>query len=297
MDIQILPLYEADIPRAMELKNALGWNQTPEDGRRFLQLSPKGSFKAMRGGRMVGTAIAQVFDRVCWIGMVMVAEGCRHQGVGRLMMNRCLAFSGEKDCSLVVLDATREAVGLYGSLGFRPEFLVGTARGTIQEQCKRTPGQRTPAEQGYRVRAVETRDLEAIVSLEATAQGAVREALLMRLLEQYPDRGFVCMGAGRRLEGFVLYRPGFHSIQIGPLIARGPEQAERLLQAVWTDLSASAGSVEITLTVALNNTGMRRILNRRGLSAEPRLTRMSRGRMRLQAREDMIYAFSGPEKG
>ena len=38
MNIEIQPLREEDIPRAMELKNALGWNQTPEDWRRFLQL-------------------------------------------------------------------------------------------------------------------------------------------------------------------------------------------------------------------------------------------------------------------
>ena len=31
MSIEIQPLREADIPLAMELKNALGWNQTPED--------------------------------------------------------------------------------------------------------------------------------------------------------------------------------------------------------------------------------------------------------------------------
>ncbi len=88
MDIEIRALTETDIPQAMELKNFLGWNQTPEDWRRFLSLSPEGSFKALRGQELVGTAIAQTFDKVCWIGMVIVKEGCRHQGVGREMMKR-----------------------------------------------------------------------------------------------------------------------------------------------------------------------------------------------------------------
>jgi len=307
MDIEIQSLCAADIPQAMDLKNALGWNQTPEDWRRFLQLSPLGSFKAMRGGQMVGTAVAHVFDRVCWIGMVIVREGCRQQGVGRLMMKRCLEFSAEQGCSLVVLNATREAVGLYGSLGFRPEFLIGTARGTIANGGQFAPGQPTrgeftpgadsPATKTYQIRRIEGGDLDAIVSLDAEAQGAEREALLMRLVEQYPGSGFVCLGPDCRLEGFALHRPGVHSIQIGPLIARGHIQAESLLRAVCSDLLASGGATGITLTVSLNNTGMRHMLNRWGLSAEPRLTRMSRGWKRLQAREEMIYAFSGPEKG
>jgi predicted N-acetyltransferase YhbS len=115
VDIEIRLLTETDIPQAMKLKNTLGWNQTPEDWRRFLFLSPEGSFKAMRGQELVGTALAFVFDKVCWIGMVIVMEGCRHQGVGRQMMKRCLEHSVRTGCNLIVLDATRDGVSLSSS--------------------------------------------------------------------------------------------------------------------------------------------------------------------------------------
>jgi GNAT superfamily N-acetyltransferase len=295
MEIEICTLSEEDIPRAMELKNALGWNQTPEDWRRFLLLSPEGSFKAVQGEELVATAIAYVFDRVCWIGMVIVKEGCRHQGVGRQIMSRCLQHGAEKDCSLIVLDATREGVSLYGRLGFRPEFLVGTARGKVSagsiEVLERTH---------LGIRRIEARDLDAIVSLEACASGAVREALLYHLVKQYPDLGFVCHNPEGKLEGFVLHRPGSHSIQVGPMIAVNDETAASLLGATFSDLLSADGTgaeVPVALTVPMNNSGMQKLIRSCGLSVVPRLTRMSRGRKRLHAREDMVYALSGPEKG
>jgi GNAT superfamily N-acetyltransferase len=292
MNVEIRPLTVEDIPGAMELKNALGWNQTPEDWRRFLELSPGGGFKAVVGKRLVATAIAYVFDRVCWIGMVIVRDDFRHRGVGRRIMGRCLEFSAEKNCSLVVLDATREGVSLYSGLGFRPEYLVGTVRGTVSRQDTRN---RNP--EGLRIRRIDFKDLDPIVSLEACALGAVREALLVYLVREHPGRGFVCRDTEGRLQGFVLYRRGHHSVQVGPMIARGDEPAGHLLGAVVADLCSFDEPAAVVLTVPMNNSGMQRLLRSYRLSADPRLTRMTRGRKRLHAREDLVYALSGPEKG
>ncbi len=292
MDIEIRSLRETDIPRAMELKNALGWNQTPEDWRRFLRLSPEGSFKAVRGEQLVATAMSYVFDGVCWIGMVIVQEGCRQQGVGRQIMARCMQYSAERDCSLIVLDATRDGVSLYGRLGFRPEFLVATARGRISAH---TGG--APRLDRLEIRRIKVKDLDAIVSLEACALGVVREALFYHLLRQYPGRGFVCHNREGELTGFILHRPGFHSFQVGPLIAVDDQTAECLLSAAFADLCAGGGETAVILTIPMYNQGMQRLVRAWSLKVEPRLTRMTRGLKRLQAREDMVYALSGPEKG
>lgn len=292
MEIEIQSLTERDIPQAMELKNSLGWNQTPVDWQRFILLSPEGSFKALRGPELVGTAIAYVFDKVCWIGMVIVKEGCRQQGVGRQMMRRCLEHSIHRGCNLTVLDATRDGVSLYASMGFRPEFLVGTARGTVSG--KALP---TGSKPDLKVRRIEAKDLDPVVSLEACAMGAVREALLHQLIKQNPHRGFVCYSVDARLEGFVLHRTGTHSHQVGPLIARSDEAAQLLIQEAFADLEPGGGEAAAALTVPMNRLGIQKILRTWGLTVEPRLTRMSRGRKRLQAREDMVYALSGPEKG
>jgi hypothetical protein len=207
-------------------------------------------------------------------------------------MTRCLDFSAGKGCNLVVLDATRDGVSLYGELGFRPEYLVGTARGIVKAKIGEA-GTRPGVEQ----RRVELRDLDRIVSLEACALGAVREALLVYLVKEHPGRGFVSYDTAGRLRGFVLYRRGYHSVQVGPLIARSDEAAESLLSAVFADLCAFGGEAAVVLTVPMNNPGIRNLIRACGLSLQPRLTRMTRGRKRLHAREDMVYALSGPEKG
>jgi hypothetical protein len=139
--------------------------------------------------------------------------------------------------------------------------------------------------------------LDRVVSLEASAQGAVREALLVQLVKEHPGRGFVCYSGDGQLQGFILYRRGHHSVQVGPLIAQGDQVAEGLFDSALADLCSFSGEAAVVLTVPINNSGTQRLIRSCGLSVEPRLTRMSRGRKRLHAREDMVYALSGPEKG
>ena len=211
------------------------------------------------------------------------------------MMRRCLEHAAQEGASLVVLDATRDGVALYGSLGFRPEFLVGTARGSISQAS--LAAEPAAGEGGCEIRRITARDLEAVVSLEASALGAVREALLQHLIKEHPGRGFVCRDEAGRLHGFVLYRRGFHSVQVGPVIARDDECAGLLLRGAFSDLVSEGAETPVALTIPMNNPGMQRIIRRWGLAVDPRLTRMSRGQKRLHAREDMVYALSGPEKG
>jgi Acetyltransferase (GNAT) family len=70
-----------DIPEAMQLKDAAGWNQTTADWARFLSASPEGCFVAEREGRVVGTSTSIVYEgRFAWIGMVIVDSQYRCGG-------------------------------------------------------------------------------------------------------------------------------------------------------------------------------------------------------------------------
>ena len=75
------------------------------------------------------------------------------------------------------------------------------------------------------------------------------------------------------------------------------ETAECLLGSAFSDLCPAGGETPVVLTIPMNNSGMQRLVRDWGLNVEPRLTRMTRGRKRLHAREDMVYALSGPENG
>jgi GNAT superfamily N-acetyltransferase len=311
-----------DIPDAMELKNALGWNQTPEDWERFLRLAPEGAFKLRVAGQLAGTAVAFVFEDVCWIGMVIVAETHRGRGYGNLLMQRCLDHAASRRCTLVQLDATRDGVSLYARLGFRPSHLVGTCHGRIVPPVDELvaagePRQGAPrrgaavgraagaggagnpnaSSSGHTLTPAGRRYLQEIAELEAEALGTNRQALLRELVEPEGPRGLVCHGPSGQLLAFLLYRPGHHSIQIGPLIARDEGAALVTLQSAFREICGRNPACDVTLSAPLYNEAMLAELRRWGLPVSPRLTRMYRGRQRLQAREDMVYALSGPEKG
>jgi hypothetical protein len=51
-----------DVAEAMQLKDAIGWNQTSADWTRFLSASPDGCFVAQSEGRVIGTATSIVYE-------------------------------------------------------------------------------------------------------------------------------------------------------------------------------------------------------------------------------------------
>ncbi|MBA2604869.1 MAG: GNAT family N-acetyltransferase, partial [Acidobacteria bacterium] len=56
-DIAIRLLTPDDLAGALALSTTAGWNQRAEDWRMLLQIAPGGSFAALAGERIVGTAI------------------------------------------------------------------------------------------------------------------------------------------------------------------------------------------------------------------------------------------------
>jgi hypothetical protein len=208
-------------------------------------------------------------------------------------MQRCLEHAADRRCSLVQLDATKDGVALYARLGFRPSHLVGTCRGRIEPP--QDEARQVDSPDGVTTAPVRPADLAEMTALEARALGANRQALLSELIEG--GRGTACRDASGDLGGFLLYREGFHSVQVGPLIARDEKTAGTILRAAFRDICSRAPECEVTMTVPLYNEAMLEELKRWGLPVTPRLTRMFRGWRQLQAREDMVYALSGPEKG
>ena len=77
----------ADIPAAMWLKEAAGWNQTEADWANVLAMEPEGCWVEELDGEVVGstTAICYVQD-LAWIGMVLVAPAFRGRGLARGLM-------------------------------------------------------------------------------------------------------------------------------------------------------------------------------------------------------------------
>src|ERR1044072_2501538 len=139
MQVEIRLLFESDIPAAMQLKEAAGWNQTEDDWRRLLLLEPNGCFGAIRDGRLVGTTTTTTYgDELAWVGMVLVDPQHRRQGIAAKLMSVALDYLNGK-VGTVKLDATALGQPVYEKFGFQVESVVerwsGTGRSHSEEQA------------------------------------------------------------------------------------------------------------------------------------------------------------------
>src|SRR5258708_4199172 len=123
--IRIRPMTFADQGLGLRLRQQAGWNQTPADWARFLNLQTDGCFVAEEDGIAAGTVTTCVFGSVAWIGMMLVEQSRRGHGIGRALMMHALAFLEDKKVRTIRLDATAQGELLYRKFGFLPLYPLG----------------------------------------------------------------------------------------------------------------------------------------------------------------------------
>ncbi len=203
-------LTRADVPSAMRLKEAAGWNQTERDWVKLLEVAPESCFgidkPGSRTSELAATASAICYGAgLAWIGMVLTDPAYRGRGLARQLMEHTLAWLDERGIPLVKLDATDMGRPLYEKLGFVGECAVerwgrDAAAGRLAVQPELRPGYD---------RAL---DLEAF--------GADRSAVVLRMAVE-------CAGVDG---GFAMGRPGSRAPYFGPCVARTPRAARCLLE-------------------------------------------------------------------
>jgi predicted N-acetyltransferase YhbS len=123
LSISIDLLRENDIPEIMRLVEQAGWNQLPADWLRVIQLEPNGCFVARREGLIAGTVTTTCHGNdLAWIGMMLVDQRLRRQGIGRRLMECAIGELQSRCIRSIQLDATPLGKPLYELLGFRTEF-------------------------------------------------------------------------------------------------------------------------------------------------------------------------------
>ncbi len=290
LNYQILAFTEYDIPEAMELKNALGWNQTVADWKRFIFLAGEGNFKVAIDRHLAATCFLFIRDHIAWLAMLIVKEEYKRRGVGRALIEKSLEYCKDRGITLIKLDGTQEAYPLYRGFGFLDEGEVGMFKGRIGSL--NNAGSHAS---GLKLKQVDVKDLDGIISIDTEAFGVSRAATIERLLLDYPGRGFV--SGEKEISGYILFKPGHHSYQIGPLIASSRKEAEVLLQAVIERIGLENGKADISIFSPLNYTAAAQLFERKGFTCVRRLIRMYKGKNMLRGRAKMLYALSGPEKG
>lgn len=271
---RVRALTAADIPAAMRIKEAAGWNQTAADWRNLLRLAPETCYGLECEGALAATTTAVSYERkLAWIGMVLTDPAARRRGFARRLMEHALEALVARGTGWIKLDATEMGAPLYRELGFEDEGLVERWRAVSQCTGGTIPAV-WPAGCG---------------DLDRAAFGADRSRLLETLAP---------LGAGAIPgEGYAMARPGSQAAYFGPCVSRSPEKARELL--AWF-LGGHAGA-PVYWDLPAQNAEALRLARAFGFEPVRRLVRMAKrgvpGAAPLARQDERVFAIAGFEYG
>jgi len=211
----------ADIAAGLGLTRAARWNQTERDWGLFLRLSPEGCRVAVVDKRVIGTvATARYEDRFAWIGMVLVDQAERGQGIGARLMAE--AMDVLKDMPSIRLDATPAGHAVYQKLDFVEEYRLSRMETVVSNEGLEL--QHNPA------RPMTEDDLPAVAVFDRQVFGADRSLMLEWMFDGAPEYAWAVEDRGQ-IAGYTFGRRGFNFESLGPIIAHDQQTARRLVSA------------------------------------------------------------------
>jgi GNAT superfamily N-acetyltransferase len=259
-----------DIPPAAQLSAQAGWNQTEDDWRTLLELSPDGCLAIEVDGHLAATTTLLCYGRrLAWIGMVLTKAEYQRRGFARWLLAHALEMADKMGIATIKLDATDQGQPLYESLGFRcaQEIERWSRPGRNAAQLSTD---RTSVEEPWR-------------ELDSLVFGADRSQLLAKLAQLNPPRSIS--------QSYLFSRPGRVSAYLGPCISGNPGTARRMIEECvqnmrcgwsWDLFSRNQDAVALARDL--------------GFSPQRHLVRMTRGK-ELHEKENAIYAIAGFELG
>jgi GNAT superfamily N-acetyltransferase len=266
MDIRVLT--HPDIPAAMRLKEAAGWNQTADDWTTLLDVSPEGCFGIDVDGELAASAAVTCYGcDLAWIGMVLTAPEHRGRGLARRLMQHAIAYAERRGAGVIKLDATDMGLPLYRSLGFEHEAGI--------ERWQRHPSPAPAAPElppGFQA------------ELDRAAFGTDRGGLAARL----------ALESAALESGYAMDRPGSLAAYFGPCVAASPGVARCLLQ--WF-LSRHSGE-KVFWDLLPDNPDAARLAEEHGFTRVRCLVRMARpGGSPFMHNDRYVFAIAGFEFG
>jgi len=251
-----------DVPAALQLSAEAGWNQTADDWRMLLELSPKGCFAIEADGTLAATTtLLHYGQELAWIGMVLTTKQYQGRGFARRLLSEALTQADHRQIESVKLDATDQGRPLYEKMGFHFEQSV--------ERWSR-PG----------MHSFEANAKPAKISI-----GDSFEANRAQLLDKLAARN-----SPFTLDRSCLFtRSGRKAAYIGPSVCESPKTARSLFKR-------AVGSSAWYWDLLPSNTNAVALAQELGFSPQRKLSRMVRGKD-IRGRKDAIYAIAGFELG
>ena len=264
-------LTERDLLEVFGLSSLAGWNQTIEDWRLLLELSPENCFCIEKDSAVVATTTFVPYaDRLGWIGMVLTHPNCRRLGLARRLLRHVLARAELLGIQTIKLDATEQGQPLYSELGF-------VAEQTVERWVRPGVGSGLSTQIGGQTW------ISRWSELDSAAFGADRSRLLQGLRRQAG-----CLSNAR---SYLLTRAGRITAYLGPCISLDVQSARELVRAAmeshpgtwcWDVLGRNSKAVALASEL--------------GFTPQRRLLRMVRGEPQA-GKDELVYAIAGFEFG
>ena len=279
--MEIRLLVESDIPAAMLLKEAAGWNQTEEDWRRLLMLESEGCFGAIKDGSLVGTTTTTTYDKnLGWIGMVLVQPQNRRLGIATTLMRTALNYLNGR-VSTIKLDATHAGKPVYEKFGFQVESLVERWIGMSKSKtCE------------VQINSIDSDTRGDLLELDRRAFSADRTKLINELIDEASVSPVIRRNSEGVLSGYALARRGTKADYVGPVVTMEPEQAGNLLDLVLDELNGRRVYIDFNKECNISTS----VLSDRGFVKERDLVRMRCG-LGSKSTSPLVVAIAGPEVG
>jgi ribosomal protein S18 acetylase RimI-like enzyme len=239
--VRMRPMDDVDLERVRELRSVVSWAADPR------------AFDLLRGMREARWAVAEASDgslagmvgavplgRIGVLCHLAVRDDHRNLGLGVRLSAWAVAYLRSQGAEVIRLYSTRQAEGLYRSLGFRP-----CAPRTVYRLDEATRAGGREEVDGHRVGTLSFGDLPELYGLDHWSYGADRSALIFATLRLHPGGGLIARDSSGRIKGYLLRSYSERVDRIGPFVASTPDVARLLLAAA---MRAGGGSpVEVTV--------------------------------------------------
>lgn len=200
---------------ALQLERAMGWPRTENElarrfrvARGFVALDPE----------PVGTVcLAEWGETLAWVGGMAVLSEARGRGIGRALLDACLAATNARS---VGLDATEAGRGVYAKAGFREvsRTMIWKSEAAPQARPSKT----------HSLHPISISEAMEIGEYDAARFGAKRLPALMDLMHAAPWHALMSRErATGNVSGFVFG----HEKGMGPVVADDDEAAAALVAA------------------------------------------------------------------
>jgi hypothetical protein len=215
-----------DFPFAVQLSNTMNWKMTVDDFELAMALEPEGCFLLLQGSKRAGIATTASFERVGWLGNLIVREDCRKKNAGRLLVNHALEYLKCKGVSTIGLYSYTNLVAFYEHFGFKTDRDFSVLEGEPV-----SPKPKNPLE------GIQKKFVPNLIAFDSKCFGANRTKLLERLFFNGKN---LCYGLidNEEVKGFAAAKLYDRMAEIGPLVCKANyvDDAELLLGKLLSKL-------------------------------------------------------------